>query len=109
MLLRTSLFLLVFGGADVPLTLEVQDDLLSGFLGRQTGRVDDHLGVFRHLVRVGDTGEVIDLSSRNGTWLNEGQLMPNKPYPFASGSQLRLARMRLFILYRPITEAKRKM
>jgi hypothetical protein len=53
--------------------------------------------------------EVIDLSSRNGTWLNEAQLIPDKPYPFASGSQLRLARMRLFVLYRPMLEAKQKM
>ena len=52
--------------------------------------------------------EVIDLSSRNGTWLNEDQLIPDKPYPFASGSQLRLARMRLFVLYRPVLEAKQK-
>ena len=43
--------------------------------------------------------EVIDLASRNGTWLNSAQLIPNKPYPFASGSQIRLGRMQLFILY----------
>jgi len=43
--------------------------------------------------------EVIDLASRNGTWLNSEQLIPNKPYPFASGSQIRLGRMQLFILY----------
>ncbi len=53
--------------------------------------------------------EVIDLSSRNGTWLNEDQLIPDKPYPFASGSQLRLARLRLFVMYRPVLEAKQKM
>ena len=53
--------------------------------------------------------EVIDLSSRNGTWLNDEQLIPNKPYPFASSAQLRLARMRLFGLYRPVLEAKQKM
>jgi pSer/pThr/pTyr-binding forkhead associated (FHA) protein len=49
---------------------------------------------------------VIDLSSRNGTWLNDDQLIPDKPYPFASGSQLRLARLRLFVLYRPVLEAR---
>jgi len=65
----------------------------------------------RHaMIRRADHGyEVIDLSSRNGTWLNEAQLIPDKPYPFASGSQLRLARMRLFVLYRPMLEAKQKM
>jgi len=62
------------------------------------------------MIRRADHGyEVIDLSSRNGTWLNEEQLMPGKPYPLASGSQLRLARMRLFVLYRPVLEAKQKM
>ena len=53
--------------------------------------------------------EVIDLSSRNGTWLNDDQLVPDRPYPFASGSQLRLARLRLFALYRPVLEARQKM
>jgi hypothetical protein len=43
--------------------------------------------------------DIIDLSSRNGTWLNGEQLIPNKPYPFASGSQIRLGRMRLTIVY----------
>ena len=62
------------------------------------------------MIRRADHGyEVIDLSSRNGTWLNEEQLMPGRPYPLASGSQLRLARMRLFVLYRPVLEAKQKM
>ena len=50
--------------------------------------------------------EVIDLSSSNGTWLNDEQLLPHKPYPFASGSQLRLAKMRLIVLYRPVVHAK---
>lgn len=50
--------------------------------------------------------EVIDLSSRNGTWLNGERLIPNKAYPLASGSQLRLARLRFFVLYRPVLETK---
>ena len=59
------------------------------------------------MIRRADHGyEVIDLSSRNGTWLNEEQLMPGRPYPLTSGSQLRLARMRLLVLYRPVLEAK---
>ena len=63
------------------------------------------LGVSRQhvMVRQIATGfEVIDLSSRNGTWLNAEQLIPNKPYPFASGSQLRIGQMRLLIMYHPI-------
>ena len=59
------------------------------------------------MIRRADHGyEVIDLSSRNGTWLNEQQLMPGKPYLLTSGSQLRLARMRLLVLYRPVLETK---
>ncbi len=65
------------------------------------------LGVSRQHVMIRRTAtgfEVIDLSSRNGTWLNAEQLIPNKPYPFASGSQLRIGRMRLLIMYHPVLE-----
>jgi hypothetical protein len=61
-----------------------------------------NLGVSRRhaIVRRAEFGfEIIDLTSRNGTWLNEKQLVPNRPYPFASGSQIRLGRMRLYIVY----------
>ncbi|MEP7136831.1 MAG: FHA domain-containing protein [Chloroflexota bacterium] len=43
--------------------------------------------------------EVIDLSSTNGTWLNSERLVPNKPYSFASGAQLRFGHMRLFVIF----------
>lgn len=57
-----------------------------------------------------DSGyEIVDLASTNGTWLNTERLIPNKPYPFASGSQLRLGRMLLFVLYRyALQGAKRR-
>ena len=61
------------------------------------------LGVSRRhamITRRGSDFEVRDLTSRNGTWLNGKQLLPNQPYRFASGSQLRLGRMQLFIMYR---------
>jgi pSer/pThr/pTyr-binding forkhead associated (FHA) protein len=65
----------------------------------------------RHAVvrRAENAYELIDLSSRNGTWLNDQQLIPEKPYPLASGSQLRLAKVRLFVLYRSALTAKPKM
>jgi pSer/pThr/pTyr-binding forkhead associated (FHA) protein len=55
----------------------------------------------RHAIirRIGSDFEVLDLASRNGTWLDTKRLVPNKPYHFASGSQLRLAQMQLFIMY----------
>lgn len=62
-----------------------------------------NLGLSRRhaMIRRKDSGyDLIDLASTNGTWLNSERLIPNKPYPFASGSQLRLGRMLLFVLYR---------
>jgi hypothetical protein len=61
-----------------------------------------NMGISRRhaMLRRANSGfEVQDLSSRNGTWLNEAQLIPNKPYPFFSGSQIRLGRMRMVIMY----------
>jgi pSer/pThr/pTyr-binding forkhead associated (FHA) protein len=69
-----------------------------------------HLGISRRhaLIRRVERGyELIDLSSTNGTWLNGEQLVPNKPYPLDSGSQLRLARMNFFILYRSVPDTKK--
>jgi len=60
------------------------------------------LGVSRRhamIRRIDSEFEVFDLGSRNGTWLNARQLLPNQPYRFASGSHLRLGRMQLFIMY----------
>jgi hypothetical protein len=62
-----------------------------------------HLGLSRrHAIirRAGDEYEILDLGSVNGTWLNDERLVPNKSYPLASGSHLRLGSMRLFVLYR---------
>ena len=70
-----------------------------------------HLGLSRRHAMIRRTAlgyEVIDLSSTNGTWLNDQKLLPNKPYPLTSGSQLRLGRMRFFILYRSLVETKQK-
>ena len=70
-----------------------------------------NMGVSRRhaMIRRVESGfEIIDLSSRNGTWLNAEQLVPNKPYSFASGSQLRLGRMRLFVVYRIVLNGTQK-
>lgn len=69
------------------------------------------LGLSRRHARIRRTAsgyEIIDLASRNGTWLNEKRLTPNQPYPLPSGSQIRLARMRFFVHYRSVTEARQK-
>ena len=97
-------------GAPKPFYISIYKELI---LGRQTDATLEavldlsdldafNMGISRrHAIirRVGTGFEVLDLGSRNGTWLNAEQLIPHKPYPFASGSQLRLGRMRLFIVY----------
>jgi len=60
------------------------------------------MGISRRHARIRRTAtgfEVLDLDSRNGTWLNAERLIPNKPYPFVSGSQLRIGKMHLLLVY----------
>jgi hypothetical protein len=70
-----------------------------------------HLGLSRRHVKIRRAGngyEVIDLASSNGTWLNDERLTPNQAYLLPNGSQLILARMRLFVVFHPILESKPK-
>lgn len=46
-----------------------------------------------------DGYEIVDLFSRNGTWINEQRLLPNKPYPLPSGSHLRVGQERFLVRY----------
>ncbi len=56
-----------------------------------------------------ETGyKIIDLSSTNGTWLNDERLIPNKPYPLASEAELRVGRMRFLVRYRSIPDPEKK-
>jgi pSer/pThr/pTyr-binding forkhead associated (FHA) protein len=67
-----------------------------------------HLGLSRRhaIIRRTERGyEVLDLGSANGTWLNDEKLVPHKSYPLASGTHVRIGRMRLFVLYRPFGES----
>jgi hypothetical protein len=96
--------------ATMPYYLSIYKELI---LGRQVGVTVEalldltdlsayNMGVSRRhatIRRVGSDFEVLDLASRNGTWLNAMRLIANKPYRFASGSLLRLAQMQLFIMY----------
>jgi hypothetical protein len=106
-------------GAPTSYYLSIDKELI---LGRQVGvKVESmldltslaafNMGVSRRhamIQRVGSDFEVVDLASRNGTWLNAMRLVPNKPYRFASGSQLRLAQMPLFIMYNVVESVTRK-
>jgi hypothetical protein len=91
-------------------------------IGRKVGTTSDglldlaplggyHRGLSRRhaVIRRTENGyEVLDLGSVNGTWVNDNRLIPHKSYPLASGSHLRLGRMRLFVLYRPSAETEPK-
>jgi pSer/pThr/pTyr-binding forkhead associated (FHA) protein len=102
-----------------PAYIESKEEIV---IGRKVGTTSDvsldlspsgayHLGISRrHAViqRTEHGYEVLDLGSVNGTWLNDQRLVPHKSYPLASGSYLRLGRMRLFVLYRPLAETKQK-
>ncbi len=78
-------------------TAQITDGLLD--LSQQGGYAR---GVSRRhaVIRRTEHGyEILDLGSVNGTWLNDERLAPQKYYPLASGSHLRLGGMRLFVLY----------
>jgi len=62
----------------------------------------------RHaMIRRTESGyEIIDLASTNGTWLNDERLVPYTTHPLASGTRLRLGRIRLLVFYRFIPEDK---
>jgi hypothetical protein len=106
-------------GAPNPIYLYFDKELVLGRLSENT--FDDSLldltdlggyqmGLSRRhaMIRKADAGyEIIDLASTNGSWLNDERLVPNKPYPLASGSQLRFGRMRLLILYHPVSKKKK--
>lgn len=64
----------------------------------------------RHAIirRIESRYEITDLSSTNGTWLNNERLIPNKPYPFASGSQIQVGRLRLFVIYHHALDVTKK-
>lgn len=49
--------------------------------------------------RTEDGYEIVDLFSRNGTWIDEHRLLPNRPYPLPNGSLLRVAQERLLVRY----------
>ncbi len=96
--------------ATKPYYLSIYKELI---LGRQVGVTVEtlldltdlsayNMGVSRRHAIIRQAGsdlEVLDLASRNGTWLNAMRLVPNKPYRFGSGSLLRLAQLQLFIMY----------
>lgn len=60
------------------------------------------LGVSRQHAQINFSGAytLVDLSSTNGTWLNQARLVPHRPYPLNSGDEVRLGSLRLNVYYR---------
>jgi hypothetical protein len=57
---------------------------------------------FHVLVRKTATGyEISDMSSTNGTWLNEQEIAPDRFYPIKSGDVIRMGKMRVSVLFLP--------
>jgi len=95
----------------IPFELRADDDFI---IGRKTDDSPEKIvdlinydafghGVSRRhakIRRAPEGYEIIDLESTNGTWVNEQRLTPNKPYPLASGSLLRLGRMRMYVIFK---------
>jgi hypothetical protein len=106
-------------GTSKPVYLRFEKELVFGRKSNDTtdGTLLDltdmggyRMGISRQhaMIRRAENGyEIIDLASTNGSWLNNVRLVPNKPYPLASGSQLRFARMQLLILYHSVNKKKR--
>lgn len=60
------------------------------------------LGVSRRharLMREGDTFVLEDLSSTNGTWLNERRLPPRTQFVLRNGDQIRLGQLIMFVYF----------
>ena len=97
-------------GMPKPMYLHIDKELI---IGRKTGETTEsfldlsELGGFnlglsrRHaLIRRVESGfEVVDLSSTNGSWLNNKRLIPNEPYPFENGAQLRFGLLQILVAY----------
>jgi len=99
-------------GFDAPIDIRTEREFV---LGRKvTGALDENLvdlrpfggyesGVSRRHARIRKKEggyEILDLGSTNGTWLDQYLLLPEKPYPLESGTQIRLGRLRLLILFK---------
>jgi hypothetical protein len=101
----------IFSASDDEFVIGRRVDASSEGLLDLSGLGGYHLGLSRRHARIRRAGsgyEVTDLSSSNGTWLNDERLTPKQPYSLPNGSQLRLGRMRLFVVFRPILESKPK-
>lgn len=77
---------------------------LSGLDGFNLGLSRRHV-----MIRKAETGyEITDLSSTNGTWMDDERLVPERPYHLKNGAQLRIGRLRLLIVHHSVGEPSAK-
>jgi hypothetical protein len=75
---------------------------LSQFNGFEMGVSRQHV-----MIRRSSEGyEVVDLESRNGTWLDDQRLVPNRAYAIPGRAQIRLGMLRLFVIYRRLSDSQ---
>ncbi|MGB8214627.1 MAG: FHA domain-containing protein [Anaerolineales bacterium] len=53
--------------------------------------------------RTGQSYEILDIGSSNGTWLNKKRLSPDKPFPLENGAEIYLGKMRIFVYYQEMS------
>ena len=110
-----------YAGGSEPIAIRTENEFI---IGRQLEEASEsvldlseldgfQMGMSRRHAKIRRTRtgyEVVDLSSTNGTWMNDKRLVPNRAYPLESGSMLRLSRIRLlvFFLFRPEDKGKVK-
>ena len=106
-----------YAGTNEPIAIRTEDEFV---IGRQMVKTSESmldlsgfggfdLGMSRRHARVRRTQtgyEIIDLSSTNGTWVDDKRLVPNRPCPLKSGSMLRLGRIRLLVFYLSASQGK---
>jgi pSer/pThr/pTyr-binding forkhead associated (FHA) protein len=94
-----------------PFDVRTDDDILVGRKTEDTSaKMVDltpfhafNMGISRRHVRIqriGNRYQVTDLYSTNGTWLNGERLAPDMPMPLPNAAQLRLGKLRLYVVYR---------
>lgn len=104
-------------GSVKPIAIRTEDEFLIGRLGDDPSEplVDlaevegFTLGISRRHVMIraaGEGYEIIDLNSKNGTWLDGKRLVPNQPYALPSGARLLLGRMDFIVMYQSSPDVK---
>jgi hypothetical protein len=105
-------------GASKPAYLRIEKELI---IGRKEGESPEtfldlsemdgfNMGLSRRhaMIRRTESGyEVIDLSSTNGTWMNNKRLLPDKPYKLTNGAQIRFGLLQLLIVFPTSLKSKK--